>query len=318
VRGVFFGLGIFLCVSRLCAQNAGLAGAGLLGEANGNTRKGCGAAAGLMADYNFTDNWAAGLRADYGNDFDAITSFEVLAFGRYYFLDTPLPFPLFVQAGAGLSRLSEKENKTMYTILGDGALGARFLVHGFYAEPYIRFGWPAGLGVGFALGYRFPVYTQGAPGEEPPLPPAWFEEKVYGMPEGDTDIPDIPRIIFRANHADFAGRDIDPARGLDEKTIENNYAALRIVAGFMKAHPSYALVIEGYANPVLKTIEEETRRLLPISRARSRFAADELIKLGVDPRRVIAVGSGGQDADPDDGRRNRRVRFHFYKTPGVP
>jgi hypothetical protein len=308
-------MGIFLWLSRLCAQNAGFAGAGLLGEINGNTRRGYSAAAGLMADYNFTDNWAAGIRTDYGNDFDKITSFEVLAFGRYYFLDTPLPVPLFAQAGAGLSRLSEKENKTVYTILGDGALGARFLVQGFYAEPYIRLGWPAGLGFGFALGYSFPVYIQ-PPLQEPP--PAWFEQEAYGLPEEQPDIPVIPNIVFRADHADFAGRDIDPVRGLEAQTIENNYASLKIVSDFIKAHPAYAVVIEGYANPVLKTDEEETLELLPLSRARARFAVQELVKLGVDPSRIIAVGSGGEDADKTDGRRNRRVRFRFYKTPEAP
>jgi outer membrane protein OmpA-like peptidoglycan-associated protein len=143
---------------------------GLFPEANANTRRGYGLAGGLVADYGITRRIAAGLKADYGSDFYDVSSFEAMAFGRYYFFDASPSFSLFAQAGAGFVMLFEGD-RMVPSVLGDGALGIRFPVKKFYTEQYIRFGWPAGFGFGLVVGYRFGLKPPKQAPEPPPEPP---------------------------------------------------------------------------------------------------------------------------------------------------
>jgi hypothetical protein len=145
------------------------------------------------------------------------------------------------------------------------------------------------------------------PEELPPeeLPPPLVDEEPV--------IPEIPDFIFRANEADFAGRDTDPERGLDARTIKANLLALDALAAFLAANGAYRVQLEGFANPVLGTDQEETGRLVPISLARAAFVRDELLRRGVGEDRVTVNGSGGRGADPGNPEGNRRVRVRIYK-----
>jgi hypothetical protein len=216
------------------------------------------------------------------------------------------------------------------TVLADGSLGARFFWKSFYAEPYVRFGWPTGIGFGLAAGYRFGLASPEPPPPPPPPvplppppplpeppPPPSPEPPPSGPPPLEREepvIPEIPDLIFRANEADFAGRDADPERGLDARTIQANTLALDTLAAFLAANGAYRVRLEGFANPVLGTEEEETLRLIPLSRARAAFVRDELVRRGVGGERITASGSGGLDAAGGSPEGNRRVRVRIYKN----
>jgi outer membrane protein OmpA-like peptidoglycan-associated protein len=287
------------------AQEAKTFSLGILGEANANTRHGYGLAGGIFGDFGFTDSIAAGFKVDYGTDFYDVSSLEALAFGRYYFRNL-LPFPLFVQAGAGLIILMEDDQK-VFSVLGDGSVGIRFPMKNFYTEQYLRFGWPTGFGFGFVVGYRFG--RSKAPAPVPEKVPEQ-EELLPGM-EDNLYVPDI---IFRANSADFVSREADPQRGLDQETIENNLQALATLAEFLKGHRDYTVLIQGFANPVTGTRAEEEQILRPLSLARAQFVRSELVKLGVEAVRLIPIGMGGSGANREDLRRNRSVRIVLQRA----
>jgi outer membrane protein OmpA-like peptidoglycan-associated protein len=312
------------------SQDKGTGSLGVLGEVNTNTRKGPSFAGGLSADYSFTSRFAAGLRADYGTDFHDVSAFEASVFGRYYFFTRPY---IFVQLGAGYVRLFE-DDRYANTVLADGSAGLRFPIRRFYAETYLRFGWPVGFGGGLVLGYRFVPKVPAPPPEEAPEMPPETPDLVPELPEAPpelSEVPDfpkeffgddfietpdhnllyIPEIFFRGYAVDFAGEEQDTA------AMEHNRQVLENVSGFLTSHPDYTLLIVGYANPVLGTREEEETRLIPLSRSRAEFIKNELVRLGIDEFRISTFGSGGQGADVRDIQRNRRVQFHFINL-GAP
>jgi outer membrane protein OmpA-like peptidoglycan-associated protein len=279
-----------------------------------------------MADYGIVGGFSMGLKGDFGTDFYDVSSLEALAFGRYYFTGI-LPFPFFLQAGAGFIMLFE-DAKKVSTVLADGSVGIRFPVGNFYTEQYVRFGWPTGFGFAIALGYRFdfrpkkaePPYIPPPPAEpEPPAPPVAAPEPpapIEPVPQPvkeEVVIPLIPDIIFRANFADFAGRDIDAQRGLDEETISGNMRSIEAASEFLVSNPSFHILVEGFANPVLGTVEEEVGKLIPLSRSRASLVRDELIRLGVDPWRITVNAAGGAGRSSPSG--NRRVELRIFMPP---
>jgi outer membrane protein OmpA-like peptidoglycan-associated protein len=275
--------------------------AGLLVEANANTRHGYGLAGGLIADFGLTDALALGVKVDYGTDFYDVSSFEALGFGRYYFLKTPLPFPLFVQAGAGLIILFEGDRR-VFSVLGDGSLGIRFPIKKFYTEQYLRFGWPTGFGFGLVIGYRF------GSGKSPP-PPVYVPPQEQ-EPEFLAQITNM-EVIFPPNLADF------DAQGAEYQAIrEHNFYVLDSLARFLKDNPGYTLYIVGRANPVIRTDTEESDVLQPLSRRRADYVRNKLMELGVEGGRLVTLGEGGAGAFSDNAARNRRVHFRAEKTSG--
>ncbi|MDR1390432.1 MAG: OmpA family protein [Treponema sp.] len=304
---------VFFSLGQLYAQQKETISAGIFGEANTYTRdirKGMiPLMAGAVADYGFTDRVAAGLRAGYGTEFYDVSVFEAFAFGRYYFLNTPFGKPLFVQLGGGIALLME-DDRRVPAPLGDVSAGIRFsLKEKFYIEPFIRGAWPAGFGMGIVAGYRFQIKRRvnTAPDDGTTiLASDDVEETEHGIVY-------VPVIFFRANNADFIGRDIDPVRGLDEQTIASNNAALQLLADFMQNNPAYTVRIEGHANPVLGTQREHEDLLLPLSRARAEFIKQELLLLGVDSARITTVGRGGGEAQSHSGWQNRRVLFYLER-----
>ena len=322
-----FAVFLFFAAASVNAQEKGAISAGLLMEANANTRHGYGLAGGLIGDYGITGRIAAGLKADVGSDFYDVSSLEFLAFGRYYFLQFKTPAPVFAQLGAGMITLFE-EDRRVSSVLADGSVGIRFPFNKFYAEPYIRFGWPHGFGFGIAAGYRFspkkppvpvepPVETQPAvpepvePEPQPSIEPEPLIEELeeeFGddfVKQNDGSIVYMPAVFFRSYYADFG------THGLPEGIIENNITILDKVAEFLGNHPGYTAEITGYANPVLGSRREEREKLAPLSLARAEFIKTELVKRGIGADRLSARGAGGQGADTNTPINNRRVQFIF-------
>ncbi|MDR2160010.1 MAG: OmpA family protein [Treponema sp.] len=322
---------LFFSALSVFSQQKNSFSVGLFPEANANTRRGYGLAGGLVADYGITGRIAAGLKTDFGSDFYEVSSFEALAFGRYYFLDVPPSFSLFAQAGAGLVMLFEGD-RMVPSVLGDGALGIRFPVKNFYTEQYVRFGWPTGFGFGLVVGYRFglkppppepppkpvlaaePPPEPATPAEPPPDPPPPVEplpEPVLSaeLPSEDPAvIPEGLEIFFPPNAVHFTGEET-----LGLPLHNHNTAILNTVAGFLKDHVQYDVHITGHANPVLGTDDEDTERLIPISVKRADSVRDELIRRGVDAGRISVSGAGGAEADREDPQKNRRVEFRFER-----
>ncbi|MDR0403641.1 MAG: hypothetical protein LBH35_08655 [Treponema sp.] len=289
-------------------------------EANANTRHGYGLAGGLIADYGITDRIAAGIKADFGTDFYDIASLEAMAFGRYYFRDI-LPFPLFAQLGAGFIVLYD-DNRSVPSILGDGSVGIRFPVKNFYTEQYVRFGWPAGFGFGFVLGYRFdlkPKKPSAAPPETPvekPIAEPVIEPAVEPIVELAAEpivepavepVSDTVFALFAPYTSTFAGEE-------GQSLLDHNLSALKTAIDFMISHPDYNLELAGYANPVLGTVTE-TRNLLELSQQRAAYIKDRLVILGVAADRITVSAEGTRNADPADFQKNRRVDFRFVKAP---
>ncbi|MDR0389531.1 MAG: hypothetical protein LBH73_05630 [Spirochaetaceae bacterium] len=316
---VLFAFLLLFSTLQAFGQEKGSFSLGILGEMNTNTRQGYSFTGGLAVDYGISEKIAAGVRADYGNDLAAISALGLQAFGRYYFFTRPA---VFAQLGAGYTRLFE-DDRHASTILADGSIGIRFSIGWFYLEPYIRFGWPLGVGGGLVLGYHYvqkppappePVLPEPVPPEpeeippepeeipEEPAPEEFFGEDFIETPDGGLLY--IPEILFRPNSAEPAGDEQGPG-------IAEHYArVLHNVFEFLRTHPGYTLLIVGYANPVLGTEEEEETRLIPLSRSRAEFVKDELVRLGIADVRISTFGSGGQGAT-GDLQRNRRVQFHF-------
>jgi hypothetical protein len=124
-------------------------------ELNMAAREGWAQGFSLTLDRHLLDRrMAAGIRADMGTDYTAISTVDAGLYFRLY------PWKLglggaFVQMEAGLSRYQEEGRQT-YTALMDFAAGFRyFFLNGFYAEAAARVGHPFIWGFGLSAGHRF-------------------------------------------------------------------------------------------------------------------------------------------------------------------
>lgn len=124
----------------------------------------------------------------------------------------------------------------------------------------------------------------------------------------------VPSVIFRANHADFAG--------LPASVVENNYRVVAQIARILRKYPDYHIRIEGHANNVGKMIgaspdrvrKEELEEVWPLSTARARKIQAMLVSMGVDPSRLYIEGFGSSEprfsfTDEQNRWKNRRVEF---------
>ena len=135
----------------------------------------------------------------------------------------------------------------------------------------------------------------------------------------------VPSIIFRSDEADFVGKDVDPEKGLDQDKIDNNNRVLKRIAEILNKFKDYNVTIEGHANNVSGTEEEETvdtliygKALVPLSEARANYVKDVLVDFGVSESRLTTVGVGGRQPvaareDKDNWWKNRRVEFILNK-----
>ena len=134
----------------------------------------------------------------------------------------------------------------------------------------------------------------------------------------------VPSIIFRSDNADFKGKDVEPENGLEQSVIDNNIRVIRRIAEILNKFKDYTVRIEGHANNVTGTEEEETSTengnipLVPLSEARAETVKNMLIEFGVDSSRLSTVGMGGRQPvvpreDRDNWWKNRRVEFILNK-----
>ncbi|GHV82098.1 cell envelope biogenesis protein OmpA [Spirochaetia bacterium] len=137
--------------------------------------------------------------------------------------------------------------------------------------------------------------------------------------DGDRLKIQVPSIVFRANQADFVGKDKDPARGLTQAQIDNNNRVLRRIAQSLNKFRDYRVQVEGHANrtsrnPPASEIESDKN----LSRRRAESTVDNLVRLGVSRGRLSAVGMGSDRPlvpfeDHDNWWKNRRVEFILIK-----
>ncbi|MCR4939565.1 MAG: OmpA family protein [Treponemataceae bacterium] len=143
--------------------------------------------------------------------------------------------------------------------------------------------------------------------------------------DGDVLKMQIPSIIFRGDGADFSGTDVDNEKGLSEEQIENNMRVLGRVAEILDKFKDYNVTIEGHANNITGTEEEETTdseeygpALIPLSKDRAEYVKKILVELGIDESRLTTVGAGGMKPlvsreDTSNWWKNRRVEFILNK-----
>jgi hypothetical protein len=87
-------------------------------------------------------------------DFQGVSATEAALYLRLY-LFKPAAGGLFTQFGWGFASFREDENQRQ-GMLVDLTLGYRLYVYkGFYAEPYIRTGFPLRFGAGLTAGHWF-------------------------------------------------------------------------------------------------------------------------------------------------------------------
>lgn len=141
---------------------------------------------------------------------------------------------------------------------------------------------------------------------------------------GDVLKMQVPSIIFRSDSSDFAGKDVDPKKGLDQAVIDNNIRVLKRIAEILNKFKDYTVRIEGHANNISGTEAEETSTangnipLVPLSEARAETVRKMLIEFGVSSHRLSTVGVGGRQpvvprGDRDNWWKNRRVEFILNK-----
>ncbi|AEJ20474.1 FlgD immunoglobulin-like domain containing protein [Gracilinema caldarium] len=128
--------------------------------------------------------------------------------------------------------------------------------------------------------------------------------------EGDLLKIKVPSIIFRENAADF--------NNLPNEKVDNNLRVLRRIAEILNKFRDYRVKVEGHANPVTRTVKEETEELQPLSEARAKAIVEKLVEFGVDRSRLSYVGMGGSRPvvryeDRDNWWKNRRVEFILIK-----
>jgi hypothetical protein len=128
-------------------------GAGV--EMNMNTREGWGQGFVAAIDRHLFDkHLLVGIRGGMGTDYHGISSTEGGLYVRLY------PYKLglggaFTQFGWGLTSFQEDNNNPI-TALFDFSTGFRFFfLKGFYAEAYVRTGYPMQWGFGALGGHRF-------------------------------------------------------------------------------------------------------------------------------------------------------------------
>jgi hypothetical protein len=109
-------------------------------------------------------------------------------------------------------------------------------------------------------------------------------------------------ILFPANSANLSR--------VSPEIAQQNQKVLDEIAKILLENSQYRILLDGHANPVLKTTREEKETLLPLSLERATAVANYLVeKYKIDKQRLILTGGGGKYASGSDGAQNRRVNF---------
>ena len=109
-------------------------------------------------------------------------------------------------------------------------------------------------------------------------------------------------IFFPANSANLSG--VSPELALQNQKVFTE------IAQMLLENPQYRILIDGHANPVLRTSREETETLIPLSLQRATAVANYLVEsFRLDRQRLILTGAGGRYVLGNDSAQNRRVSF---------
>ncbi|GHV94146.1 hypothetical protein AGMMS50293_04660 [Spirochaetia bacterium] len=282
----------------------------------------------INAGNRFGPVFAAGLNISAAYGWNNFIGIETRAFGRWYFV-RPGIMEFFFQGDAGvlvtLRPSDPKESRGSPSI--GLTLGTRIVLPGnWYLEPYIRGGYPFLGGAGILLGFSpSPKKNESSQAEssQTQTTPGNFQT-LEGLEAGGNMIPrqdliSIPQIAALAiePYIYFAS-DVANYNGLDLETVENNYRLLREIAAFLRVNSEYQLVIEGHANPVLNSYNEEEPSLNSLSVERAEVVANTLISYGIERKRLIIAGSGGVKTlvpwtDRQHWNLNRRVEFTVFQ-----
>lgn len=133
--------------------------------------------------------------------------------------------------------------------------------------------------------------------------------------DGDKLKIQIASINFEADKAELSQE--------TPQIIEKNTFVLNRLSQILKKYRSYAIVIEGHANPTRlrnaqERQQEEREELQPLSEARAETVRQALIDRGINSNRIKVLGEGGSRtiAEPlnkDENWKNRRVEFILEK-----
>jgi flagellar hook assembly protein FlgD len=146
-----------------------------------------------------------------------------------------------------------------------------------------------------------------------------IEVDILVIRDGDNLKIQVPSIIFRANQADFIGKDADPVNGLSQEQIDNNNRVLRRIAQSLNKFREYHIQVEGHANPTSRNPPSaEALGDLSLSERRARAVVDSLVGFGVSRSRLGSIGRGSSRPiiafdDRDNWWKNRRVEFILIK-----
>ena len=151
----------------------------------------------------------------------------------------------------------------------------------------------------------------------------FIQVDVLVIREGNKMKLQVPSIIFRSNNADFksiaeveAGPEADRAnKGLDAATIANNQRVLSRVAEILQKFRDYKVTIEGNANNLTGTKEEEAE-VQQLSEDRAKFVMEWLRRNGIAQSRLSALGNGSKNPATSNFEyrwQNRRVEFILQK-----
>jgi flagellar hook assembly protein FlgD len=146
-----------------------------------------------------------------------------------------------------------------------------------------------------------------------------IEVDILVIRDGDNLKIQVPSIIFRANQADFVGKDADPVNGLSQAQIDNNNRVLRRIAQSLNKFREYRVQVEGHANPTSRNPPPaEAQGDLDLSERRARAVVDSLVGFGVTRSRLGSIGRGSSRPiivfdDHDNWWKNRRVEFILIK-----
>jgi outer membrane protein OmpA-like peptidoglycan-associated protein len=315
------------------------AGAGM--DLNGYSRDGVSLGGLISVDYRFLPILAAGFKSGFGYDFTAITHAEAEIFTRFYFLSYTKPLNglmIFSQLEGGAAGIWENNSsggkENIWTFSGALTTGLRLgLPSNFYAECYVRGGYPFIWSASIVLGHTFtgkqsspkagPVKPEAEPEvkpeseskaepENPVQPSKPVEPLVREAEQPVVDSASVPSPAPVVKYPVISGGDDVAAdfqdiifrdngadfTDLDGAIVALNNEILDRISEFLKRNPEYKLRIEGYANPVqttprAKAVEEE-RFLLPISKERANTILELLAARGVNRSRLTAVGLGGK------------------------
>jgi outer membrane protein OmpA-like peptidoglycan-associated protein len=259
-----------------------------------------------LGDFRIHKSFSFGIKGGFYFASESVFSIEMMVFGRWYIFPAKTTgkwyekmLDVFVQGSVGTDAFFRDNEPILSRALPvfDISAGARIpLPLNFYAEPFVRVGYPSLFGIGIMVGYRFPSFGKGEAKTERVI--RTTNEIIRSI-----IITQVEYVIFGADSPVLnAGVDAN-ARALNNKALEE-------VAKVLKNNLAFRVRIEGFANPVRNT-EEEKQELQTLSLARATAIEAKLTELGVSGSQMVLSARGGTRAASvsTNTNLNRRVEL---------